>query len=58
MFYGMPAGPPAEIVSTTTGKDVWVYGKGRKRTANAGCVVGSEDRACLSCGRHWDPRRP
>jgi hypothetical protein len=58
IFYGMPAGPPDEIVSTNTGQDVYVYGKGRKRRASAGCVVGSDDRVCLSCGRHWDSRLP
>lgn len=32
IFYCMPAGPPDEVVSTTTGQDVWVYGKGKKRS--------------------------
>ena len=52
LFYGMPAGPPDEVLSTTGG-DVWVYGKGRRRRANAGCVVGAADRACTACGRRW-----
>ena len=55
LFYGMPAGPPDEILQTA-GDPLWVYGKGRKRRASAGCVMGPSDRACTSCGRHWASR--